>query len=350
MKKGIIISLVAVALIVLTVMKLKSNQHEIQSKIYINDPNAEILVNTSQPEMHTFQGSFSYLGTFLPFRQSTVGADAAGTIVKVNFDEGDFVKAGQMLAKVDDELLQLQLKNAEIGLEGASNDNNRFSSLVKENAVSGSQAEKINMNYRSSEVQKKLILKQIKNTAISAPFSGVITRKMFDLGSFVGQGTPIYEIVDISSLKLTVFVPERDVLKFKLNETVSISVDLYGDKPFKGKIMQIASVADQSHNFKVQVLVSNASKELKAGMYGSVKMGNSESTTGLSIPRLALVGSSKKTQVYVVKGDRVKLVSFSPGASDGDFIEVLSGISKDDEIVVKGQVNLQDNAKIKIKK
>jgi multidrug efflux pump subunit AcrA (membrane-fusion protein) len=85
-------------------------------------------------------------------------------------------------------------------------------------------------------------------------------------------------------------------------------------------------------------------------MYGSVKMGNSESTTGLSIPRLALVGSSKKPQVYVVKGDRVKLVSFSPGASDGDFIEVLSGISKDDEIVVKGQVNLQDNAKIKIKK
>lgn len=349
MKKGVIIAIVAVALVVLAIVKLKSNQHEIQSKIFINDPNAEILVKTSKPEIHQFQGTYSYLGTFLPIHQNTVGSDAAGVIVKVDFEEGDQVKSGQQIAKVDDELLQLQLKNAEVGLEGATNDNNRFSNLVKDNAVSGSQAEKVGLNLKSSEIQKKLILKQIKSTSIRAPFSGVITRKMIDLGSFVGQGTPLYEIADISALKLTVYVPERDVLKFKLNEQVSVSVDLYGDKAFKGKVVQIAAVADQSHNFKVQILVQNGARELKAGMYGTVVMGNSESRTALSIPRMALVGSSKNPQVYIVKDGKVKLVNFTAGTSDGDYIEVLSGISKDDEIVVKGQVNLQDNAKIKTK-
>lgn len=349
MKKVIIISIAAVTLIVLAVFKLKSNQHEIQTKIFINDPNAEVLVNTGKPEMHQFQGTFSYLGTFLPIHQNTVGSDAAGVIVKVNFDEGDNVKSGQLLAKVDDELLQLQLQNAKLGLEGATNDNDRFSKLVKDNAVSGSQAEKINLNFRSNEVQKKLIEKQIRNTSIKAPFSGIITKRMIDLGSFVGQGTPLYEIVDISSLKLTVFVPERDVLKFKMNETVSVSVDVFGDKQFKGKVSQIAAVADQSHNFKVQILVPNGNRELKAGMYGTVEMGNSESRTALSIPRLALVGSSKNPQVYVVKDGRVKLTNFVAGTSDGEFIEVVSGISKEDEIVVKGQVNLQDNARIKTK-
>lgn len=347
MKRVIIIIIVSVVLVGLIVFKLKTNQKEVKAKIFINDVNAAVLVKTGSPSIHSFESSLAFLGTFEPSRQNTIGSDANGKLVSIRFEEGDQVRQGQLLAKVDDEMLQLQLQNADVGLEGQKNDDRRYSNLEKENAVSGVQVEKTRLGVRSGELQKKQIQKQIKSTSIVAPYSGVVTKKMIDLGSFVGQGTPLFELTDISSLKLTVNVPERDVLKFRLGQAVAIRADIYGDKEFPGKITNISVVADRAHNFKVQITVPNPKRELMAGMYGSVRLKNNASVTRLAVPRVALVGSSKNPQVYVVRNNVAHLTTFNAGTSDGDYIEVVSGINKGDVIVVKGQVNLQDKTKIK---
>lgn len=347
MKRVITIVIVAVVLVGLIVFKLKTNQKEVKAKIFINDVNAAVLVKTGSPTIHSFESSLAFLGTFEPSRQNTIGSDANGKLVSIRFEEGDQVRQGQLLAKVDDEMLQLQLENADVGLEGQKNDDRRYSNLEKENAVSGVQVEKTRLGVRSGELQKKQIQKQIKSTSIVAPYSGVVTKKMIDLGSFVGQGTPLFELTDISSLKLTVNVPERDVLKFRLGQAVAVRADIYGDKEFPGKITNISVVADRAHNFKVQITVPNPKRELMAGMYGSVRLKNNASVTRLAVPRVALVGSSKNPQVYVVRNKVAHLTTFNAGTSDGDYIEVVSGINKGDVIVVKGQVNLQDKAKIK---
>jgi multidrug efflux pump subunit AcrA (membrane-fusion protein) len=107
-------------------------------------------------------------------------------------------------------------------------------------------------------------------------------------------GTPIVELTDISQLKLTISVPERDVLKFKKGQQVSVSVDAH-DKEMKGSIYSISVQADGLHNFKVQVLVSNAgAQKILAGMYGNVTLSNNESIKALAVPRKALIGSTKK--------------------------------------------------------
>lgn len=347
MRRVITIVIVAVVLIGLIVFKLMSNKKEVKAKIFINDINAAVLVKTARPTIHSFESSLSFLGTFEPARQNTIGSDANGKLVSIRFEEGDQVKQGQLLAKVDDEMLQLQLENAEVGLEGQKNDDRRYSNLEKENAVSGVQVEKTRLGVRSGELQKKQIQKQIRSTSIVAPYSGVVTKKMIDLGSFVGNGTPLFELTDISSLKLTVNVPERDVLKFRLGQAVSVRADIYGARDFAGKITNISVVADRAHNFKVQITVPNPKRELMAGMYGSVRLKNDQSKTALSVPRLALVGSSKNPQVYVVRNKVAHLTTFNAGTSDGEYIEVISGIKKGDEIVVKGQVNLQDKTNVK---
>lgn len=205
------------------------------------------------------------------------------------------------------------------------------------------------MGLKSAEIQKKQLQKQLKSTTIVAPFSGVITKKLIDLGSMIGPGTPVVEITDISSLKLTVSVPERDIMKFKLNQKVQVSADVYAGKVFEGTVSNLSVQADKAHNFKVQITVRNTNQEIMAGMYGSVSLANSKSVTSLAIPRKALVGSSKNPQVYVIRNGKAYLTSFNAGTSDGDFIEVISGIAKTDKIVVKGQVNLQDKSNVKTK-
>ena len=346
-KRVITIIGVAIVLIIFSVFKLKSNKEKVQNKLYIHDTSAAILVDVNKPGFHTFENSFAFLGTFDPTRQNTIGSDGAGKIVRLNFQEGDRVSAGQVLAKLDDEMLNIQLENAEINVEGQRNDDTRNSNLAKDNVISGVQQEKTKLALKSAETQVKQIKKQIKNTSIIAPFSGVVTKKMIDLGSVVGPGTPALELTDISSLKLNISVPERDILKFKIGQQVTVNADVYANKPFSGKVSNISVKADASHNFKVEVLIQNTSANpLMAGMYGSVVLQNSKTINALSIPRKALLGSSKAPQVFVVKNGKAKIISFTAGTSDGEFIEVIDGLSKNDIIVIKGQINIQNNSNV----
>ena len=346
-KRIITIVGIAIVLIIFSIVKLKSNKEKVQAKLYIHDTTAAILVDVTKPNFHTFENSFSFLGSFDPFRFNTVGSDGSGKIIRLNFQEGDHVSAGQILAKLDDEMLSIQLENAEINVEGQRNDDTRNSNLVKENVVSGVQQEKTKLALKSAETQVKQIKKQIKNTTIIAPFSGVVTKKMIDLGSVVGPGTPVLELTDISSLKLNISVPERDILKFKIGQNVTVNADVYANKAFSGRVSNISVKADASHNFKVEVLIQNTtSNPLMAGMYGSVVLQNSKTINALSIPRKALLGSSKAPQVYIVKNGKAKIVSFTAGTSDGEYIEVIEGLSKNDIIVIKGQINIQNNSNV----
>ena len=350
-KRVIIIGIGAVVVIGLGAMKLMSNKKAVEAKLYIRDASEAILVESTRPTIHTFESSLSFLGTFDAARQNNVASDGSGKLVKLYVEEGDVVSAGQPIAKLDDEMILLQIQSAQLNLDNLKNDNARYASLKRDNVIASAEAEKIELAVKTTEVQLKQFQKQLRSTSIVAPYSGVVTKKMVDLGSMIGPGTPIVELTDISALKLTISVPERDVLKFTKGQTIDANVDVYGDADFKGKISQIAVQADASHNFKIQATVqNNSTNRIMAGMYGSVSLTNSKSTTALSVPRKALIGSSKKPQVYVIRNGKAVLTSFNAGTSDGDYIEVISGLTKADQIVTKGQVNLQNNSNVKTTK
>ena len=346
-KRVITILGIAIVLIAISIIKLKSNKEKVANKLYIHDVTAPILVEVASPKQHTFEEGYHYLGTFEPFRQNTVGSDAAGKVVKIGFNEGDKLSKGQFLLKLDDEMLELQLENAQINLESQKNDDARNANLYKDNIITGVQYEKTKLALRAAEAQVKQMKRQLQNSSITSPFSGVVTKKMVDLGSFIGMGTPILELTDISSLKLNISVPERDVLKFKKGQGVTVFADVYQNKPFKGKVTSISVKADASHNFKIEITTPNSSKnQLMAGMYGSVKLENSKAIEALSIPRKALIGSTKKPQVFIVKNGKAIRTNFTAGTSDADYIEVIDGLTKNDKIVIKGQINVQNNSNV----
>ena len=346
-KRVITILGIAIVLIAISIIKLKSNKEKVANKLYIHDVTAPILVEVASPKQHTFEEGYHYLGTFEPIRQNTVGSDAAGKVVKIGFNEGDKLSKGQFLLKLDDEMLELQLENAQINLESQKNDDARNANLYKDNIITGVQYEKTKLALRAAEAQVKQMKRQLQNSSITSPFSGVATKKMVDLGSFIGMGTPILELTDISSLKLNISVPERDVLKFKKGQAVTVFADVYQNKPFKGKVTSISVKADASHNFKIEITTPNSSKnQLMAGMYGSVKLENSTAIEALSIPRKALIGSTKKPQVFIVKNGKAIRTNFTAGTSDADYIEVIDGLTKNDKIVIKGQINVQNNSNV----
>ena len=176
-KRVITIIGIAILLISISVIKLKSNKEKVANKLYIHDVEAPILVEVASPRQHTFDQGFHYLGTFEPTRHNTIGSDAAGKVIKIGFNEGDKLSKGSFLIKLDDELLELQLENALINLESQKNDDARNANLLKDNIITGVQYEKTKLALRAAEAQVKQMKRQLQNSSIKAPFAELSQKK-----------------------------------------------------------------------------------------------------------------------------------------------------------------------------
>ncbi|MGL4630093.1 MAG: efflux RND transporter periplasmic adaptor subunit [Leadbetterella sp.] len=349
MKKVIIVVGIILILAGLMFYKLKSNQEKVEQNIYKADPNKEVLVRTSTISRQIIGSAKSYLGTFEASRENKIASEVAGKVVVVGVQEGQYIKKGHLIAKVDEEMIGLQIESLKISLEGQQKDVARYTNLSNSDASPAINLEKAQLAVKMTQAQIRQLEAQAKRTAIYSPFSGIVTMRMFDAGSVLAPGVPLIQLTDISSLKLSVAVPENDLVKFRMGQSATIKTEVYPLDNFRGTVSEIATKGDASHNFAVKLLVNNSSKSvLRAGMYGSIENSNSTSSTLACIPKTALVGSPKDAKVFVIVDGRAKLKSIQVGISDNTNIEVKSGIADDEQVVTVGQLNLVDGAKVKI--
>lgn len=183
---------------------------------------------------------------------------------------------------------------------------------------------------------------------IKAPISGVIAALPVTVGMIVNQGTIVANIVDISSLKVNLNIGEQDVFKIRVGGHAEVETDVYPGVKFYGKIESISVKADEVHTYPVQIILSNNQQyQLKSGMFGKVsfKLGN---YPALLIPRVTIVGSIQNPQVLVMKNDIVNLRSIQVGAEVGTNIIVLKGLEEGETVILSGQENLKDNAKVMV--
>ena len=337
-----------VIVVIFTAFKLASNKRELDAKIYHPDINVSAVIQAEKVKESAFVESKQFLGTFAPNHKVTISSETAGKVIEVNFEEGANVSVGATIARLDDGLLQAQLSSAKANYEYASTALTRYEQATA--GVTQLQLDNAKTQKRTSQAQIDQLNKQISQYIIKAPFSGIITKKSVELGAIVSPGTPFATLIDISSLKLEVSVPENYISKFKSGEALNLKTDVYPDVIFKGKVILVGSQADDSHNYDVKVWVANSTKvPLKAGMYGSLTIDNSASANGISVSRSALIGSSEKPQVYVVENGIVKLRAIQIGASNETNVQIVNGLKAGEIVAVGGLVNLTDGVKVEIR-
>ena len=159
----------------------------------------------------------------------------------------------------------------------------------------------------------------------------------------------LFEVVNVSTLKLKVNVDEKHVGTLKVGQTIKVESPVLADQEFSGKISFIAPKADVSLNFPVELdIQNNASNALKAGMYGNAYFGDSQLANVLVIPRTAFVGSVSSNQVFVHKDGKAVLTKVVSGRTFGEYIEVISGVEKGAQVITSGQINLIDGTAVEI--
>lgn len=348
--KKIIGIIALIAVIVLVFFKLKSNKEITESKVYQYDKDQPIAVSADTIRLQTIDDANAYTGTFEPNKETKISADIQGKINAVLVDVGSNVSKGQTLIQLDNSLLKLQLQTVEVQIEGLEDDVKRYTILTEADAVQGVQLEKAKLGLKAAKVQKATIQEQINKTTIKAPFSGVVTAKLSEIGAFAAPGVPLLQITDLNSLKFTVNIAENNLNQFKPSEQYTISADVFPAISLLGKITMIGSKANMGNSFPIQFRVENTKQlDIKAGMFGKVKVSNSQTEKGSLIPSSAILNNEEKTQVYIIENGKAKLKTIKTSQNIGNKTVVKDGLQEGDVIVTSGFINLFNGANITTK-
>jgi membrane fusion protein (multidrug efflux system) len=349
MKKSIIYIVMALVLIAIVVIRLKSNKETTQNRIYHFNKEQAINVQAITVKLESVNNDIFYPGIFEPNRETKTSADIQGKINSVLVDIGSIVRKGQALVQLDNSLLKLQLQTVEIQIEGVESDVKRYTILANADAIQGVQLEKTALGLKSANVQRATLLEQINKTTIMAPFSGIVTAKLTEVGAFAAPGVPLIQITDISVLKFTVNVPEQELSQFKTNQIYSLAADAYPETLLSGEVIMTGSKANMGNSFPIQFSVKNTSDlQIKSGMFGKVQLKNDSEGIHIIIPASSVIGTNMQTQVYTVKNGKAILQNIIISSRFQNKVLVSSGLSEGDVIITNGFINLFDGANVSI--
>lgn len=309
--------------------------------------NAEVAVRVASVHSEQMDLTYTANGTFEPKQEVTVSAEATGRVVRVLVDEGDRVSAGQTLAVIEGDKLNVTVSNAQAMYDDAAANVQRFESAYATGGVTKQQLDQVKLQYETAKNNLRTATLTAGDITIKTSVAGIVNARKIEPGTYVNAGTAAFDIVNVSSLKLRVKVDEKNVSTLKVGQTVDVIVSVFPDKPLTGKITFIAPKSDGSLNFPVEIEVANSSNELRAGMYGTANFG-SQSGEILVAPRAAFVGSVSDNKLFVAREGKAVAVDVVSGRNFGNSVEILEGLQAEDQVIVSGQINVFDQTPITI--
>jgi len=303
------------------------------------------------------------VGAVAAVNQAKISAKIPGKVEEILAQEGDHVKAGQTLVRIEATDLRLTVRQAQAAVSVAEATYSkaetewlRSQELMQTGITSQQQFDLMKSSFdiaaasiKQAEADLGLAQSQLESADVTTLFGGTVTHRYVDLGERVSPGQPLFEVAEIDSVEIDIGVSDRRFSELKLGQPVRITVDGYPDREFQGTVKKIQPAIDpMTRTFKVTVGVANPDELLKPGMFAraEIQIGYHENT--LVMPRAALLEEEGKYYAVAVRNGRTHRAEISLGYRDGDMIEVLSGLVEGDQVVLEGAYALAQDAPVRI--
>ena len=293
------------------------------------------------------------VGTINPIFGTTLSAELAGRISKINFDSGAYVQKGAVLVEIDSEIEKAELKGALAKLELDKINAERQRTLRKNSANSKSDLDTAEANLLNSESEVERLKATIAKKTIVAPFDGKTGIRLVNLGETVAVGANIVTINNYDKLYINFSLPEKDFSKIKAGYDVIITSDsLEGE--FVGKLTALESQIDfNTRNINIQATMDNKDKKLSPGMFVNVKVKLPEKKEVFAIPISSILFAPYGNSVYLIEASEenlkpVKSQIVKLGEERGDFVEIQSGLKENQTIVSTGAFKIIPNSLVDI--
>lgn len=318
-----------------------------------NRPEPEFPVTATVTKAQDWIPTIEAIGFIEPNQGVTLSSELAGTIDAISFESGVQVKADQLLLSLDSSVEKANLRSSQARLPAARAKFERYQNLYQKNSISRDQLDDAEASYRSLEADIESLKGTIARREVRAPFSGVVGLRNVFLGQYLEPGTEIVRLEDTSVMRLRFTVPQTDISKISLGQTIKINVDAYPNTQFEGRITAIEPAVNyQSGLIQVQAAIPNNDGQLRSGMFARASIILPTVKEQIVIPQSAITFTLYGQNVYVIhEADgvkRAKQVVVKAGERRGNDVHVLSGIKAGDEIVLSGQVRLSNDTKVRV--
>lgn len=355
---------------------------------------APAVVRTQPVEQGEFEIWAEFVGTLKAEAQADLYAKLPGQIVEMRADTGDRVRKGQVLARIDPgELGQrieqmeaaLRMARATLGerrsaLDVAQATADRTESLYDQELVSQQQQDTVHAELLKARSQVQVAEAQIEQaqanlgaaraehakSLIVAPFAGVVGKRHLDLGAFAATNRPVFTLVDLSTIRTTIPLTQKDAARIEVGQTAQVTSDAFPGTTFTGRVARISSVFDPSTNTtEAEVEIDNPDGRLKPGMFATVAVAYRTEPTALLVPKSALVENERESFVFVAekappagegpsagegpgwKARRVPVTRLGTGGEGHrDEVAVEGRITAGEPVITLGQQELRDGAAI----
>jgi membrane fusion protein (multidrug efflux system) len=263
-------------------------------------------------------------------------------------EEGDAVRAGQTLLRLDADRARLQAAQAAAQVAKLQNQFARAQKLVEEQLIAASDYDQIRYDLENARAAHRLAVLEVSYAEVKAPISGVVASVTPKPGNFVQINTPVVRIVDTSRLEATLNVPERELATMRAGLPVALRVDALPGRTFEGVVDRVAPVVDAgSGTFRVIAAFGNGGL-LQPGMFGRISIDFDQRADALAVPRAALLDVDEGNAVFAVRDGKAARTEVQIGTIDGEWVEVRDGLAAGDRVVVAGKSALRDGATVSV--
>ncbi|MGK0254336.1 MAG: membrane fusion protein (multidrug efflux system) [Mariniflexile sp.] len=335
---------------------LAAQLRQLEAKIKELDPQAKIpLITTFSVEEGLFEHYVELQGNVSTKQNIVIYPEYAGTLLTVYVKEGQNVTKGQVLAKIDDGGLSQQLAQLKIQTALAKTTFERQERLWNQKIGSEIQYLQSKATYEAQQQAVNQFQQQIGKTVVRAPFSGTIDDVITDQGSVVAPGqSPLFRIVNLNDMYIETEVPETYISNVSIGKEVLVDFPVLG-KTMNAKVRQTGDFINPANRtFKVEVAIPNTDGNIKPNLTAKLKINDYTNAKAILIPQ-SIISENAEGQQYVYtiidKNEGVakaKRVIIKTGKTQGDFIEVLSGLENGNEIIQEGARSVKDSQEVKI--
>ena len=329
---------------------------QLTAKIKEIDPQQKIpLITTFAAEQSVFEHFVELQGSVDTKKNLVIYPEYSGLLTHVYVKEGQKVVSGQILAKIDDGGLSQQLSQLEIQADLAKTTFERQKRLWDQNIGSEIQYLQAKSNYEAQEKAVQQLEQQVARTIVKAPFSGTIDDVITEQGSVVAPGqSQLFRIVNLDDMYIETDVPESYITNVTVGKMVEVEFPILGKK-MEAKVRQAGSFINPANRtFKVEVAIPNTDKNIKPNLTARLRINDYTNDNAILIP-LSIISENAKGEQYVYtvtdKSDSTataKRAIIQTGKTQGDFIEVVSGLNSSDEIIKEGARSVKDGQQVKI--
>lgn len=314
-----------------------------------NAPQA-IFVKTAPVTLQNFGQQITLPGSLRAHQSIMLKPEVDGRITEVYFNSGDMVKAGTPLVQLNKSIVEAELRQSEAELELAKANYTRMSAMYKQHYISSNDFDAYTSKLKTAAANVDKYKAELDQTLIKAPFSGRLGLSAVNVGDYLTVGQDLVKLETINPIEVEFSVPEIYLDKLVVGENIKIVSDTFKDQEFTAKIYALDVTVNLSNRtIMVRAILPNPDGKLISGTFVKVLFSISQQKPSLTVPQIALFYDNNKTYVYKAVNNKALKTQVNVGQLDRENAEILDGLSIGDNIIIAGQMNLDDGMMITTK-